>query len=44
MFIQVATRSEARKAAPWAEVIAKVAGGFMAFEFVTDYDTWRRQK
>lgn len=44
MFIQVATRSEARKAAPWAEVIAKVSGGFIAFKFVEEYETWKRQR
>jgi hypothetical protein len=29
--------------APWAAEIVEVEGGFMAFESVADYDTWRRQ-
>lgn len=30
--------------APWAAKIAKVEGGYMAFESIVDYDTWRNQK
>jgi hypothetical protein len=43
-FLEVTTRYQALKIAPWAAVIAKVAGGFLAFEFNADYATWRRQK
>lgn len=42
--IECTSRSTARRLAPWAAVIAKVEGGFMAFESVTDYATWKRQK
>ena len=38
------TRKAAVKAAPEAAVVVKVEGGYMAFEFVTDYDTWKRQR
>lgn len=43
-FLEVTTRYQARKAAPWAAVIARCEGGFYAFESVTDYDIWRRQR
>ena len=29
---------------PWACKIVKVDGGYMAFESIVDYDTWRKQK
>jgi hypothetical protein len=35
---------QAKKLAPWAAKIAKVEGGFLAFESVRDYDDWRRAK
>ena len=38
------TAREARKLAPWACVVRKVCGGYMAWESVVDADTWRRQK
>lgn len=43
-FIECRSRSTAARLAPWAAVIAKAEGGFWAFEFVTDYRTWRRQR
>jgi hypothetical protein len=42
--IHCKSRSTAAKRCPWAAIIAKVEGGFIAFESVTDYETWRRQK
>lgn len=42
-FIEASTRYQARKVAPWAAVIARVCGGFRAFESVSDYSTWRKQ-
>jgi len=33
----------AKKIAPWAAIIAKAFGGFIAFESATDYATWRKQ-
>ena len=42
-FIQCETREEAEEAAPWAAEIVEVEGGFMAFESITDYDTWNNQ-
>jgi hypothetical protein len=35
---------QAKKLAPWAAKIAKVEGGFLAFESTRDYDDWRRNK
>jgi len=43
-FIECKCRKTAAGRCPWASVIKKVEGGWMAFEFVTDYDTWRNQK
>ena len=43
-FVQVATRKAALDACPWAAKVVKVEGGYMCFESVTDYETWRRQK
>lgn len=41
--IEVKTRAEAERAAPWASIIIKVEGGYMAFEYMSDYETWRQQ-
>ena len=43
-FIECKTRHQAKKAATWAAKIVKVDGGFMAFEFITDWETWINQK
>ncbi len=44
LFIQCASRNTAKRRAPWACHIAKVCGGFMAFESSEDFATWRGQK
>lgn len=43
-FIQAKTKKEAQEQAPWAYKIVKVDGGYMAFERVQDYETWKNQK
>lgn len=43
-FVECKYRYQAKKACPWASVIAKVTGGYRCFESVADYETWRRQK
>tara|TARA_R110000868_G_scaffold217532_2_gene467633 strand:- start:604 stop:747 length:144 start_codon:yes stop_codon:yes gene_type:complete len=43
-FIECRSRSTARKAAPWAAIVAKAEGGFWAFESVNEYHVWRGQK
>lgn len=43
-FIECACRKTAKRRATWAAVITKVDGGFMAFESVEEYYTWRNQK
>lgn len=43
-FIECADYRTAYRRAPWASRVAKVCGGFMAFESVDDYETWKRQK
>lgn len=42
--IECKSRSTAQRRCPWAAVIAKVEGGYMAFESVTDYQTWKNQR
>jgi hypothetical protein len=39
----VASMAEAWAAAPWAAIIVKVDGGYLAFESSAEYQTWRRQ-
>lgn len=43
-FIAAVARRTAVRRCPWACKIAKVEGGYMAFESVTDYLIWRGQK
>jgi len=43
-FITCKDRRTALRRAPWACKIVKVEGGYMAFESITDYDTWMRQR
>lgn len=42
--IYTASRSAAKRSTPWAAKIAKVDGGYKAFESVSDYDMWRNQR
>jgi hypothetical protein len=43
-FVQTASRAAAKSACPWASKIVKVDGGYMCFESVADYATWRKQQ
>ena len=43
-FVQTSSRKTAEAECPWAAKIVKVDGGYMAFESIADYQTWRRQK
>ena len=43
-FIETESRNKAKKACSWSTTIAKVCGGFMCFESVDDYKTWKNQK
>lgn len=43
-FIQVESRKDAIKQAPWAAKIVKVDGGYKAFESIQDYEAWKNQK
>jgi hypothetical protein len=43
-FIGVKTRKEAEQEATWAAKIVKVEGGYLAFESIADYKTWKNQK
>lgn len=40
-FINVCCRKTAIRRAPWACRVTKVSTGYLAFESVVDYDTWR---
>ena len=43
-FIQTDKRKEVVKEYPEAEKIVKVDGGYMAFETIEEYETWKNQK
>ena len=43
-FIEAATRHQAKKLCPWASHLAKVTGGYMAFESHDDYTQWKKQR
>jgi hypothetical protein len=43
-FIQCKDRRTAKRLAPYAAKIVKVEGGFLAFRFIVDYETWKKQK
>jgi hypothetical protein len=43
-FIDCKTYETAYRRAPWACAVAKVAGGFLAFESSTEYYNWKKQK
>jgi hypothetical protein len=38
------SRRTAKRRCPWAAKIVKVEGGFIAFESVLDYVTWKNQR
>ncbi len=42
-FIEGTSLKRAKKRAPWATVITKCYGGYMAFESMNEYLTWRGQ-
>lgn len=42
--IECKSRETAKRKAPWAARVAKVFGGYLAFESIADYETWKRQK
>jgi hypothetical protein len=41
-FVDCKTRAEALNACPWAAKIVKVEYGYICFESVADYQTWKR--
>lgn len=43
-FIACACASTAWRQAPWAAHIARVYGGFIAFESIADFNVWSAQK
>lgn len=44
IFIECRTYQTAKRRFPWAAVIVRVEGGFMAFSTTDEYMTWQRQK
>jgi len=42
-FVECASWATARRRCPWAAVVARASGGFLCFESVTDWQTWKRQ-
>jgi len=43
-FVQLKTRVAVKNRCPWAAVICKVEGGYIAFESIAEAATWKRQK
>lgn len=43
-FIECVSRNTAKRRCPWAAKIVRVDGGWLAFESVDDWRTWRNQK
>lgn len=44
MFVANTNRKQVVAANPSAAKIVKVEGGYMVFEFMSDYQTWKNQK
>ncbi len=44
IFTTAKTREKALKDYPWASKVVKVEGGYMCFESIDDYETWKKQK
>jgi len=42
--IRLKTYNGAKKRAPWAAIIARIYGGFIAFESVDDFIKWKANK
>lgn len=42
--VEVRSYHTAAKRMPWACKIAKVSNGFIGFESIADYRTWKKQK
>lgn len=43
-FIGNVSRYFVQRQCPWAAKIVKVDGGYMAFESIEEWKTWKRQK
>ncbi len=44
MFVANTNRKQVVARYPEAAKIVKVEGGYMVFEFMSDYETWKNQK
>ena len=42
--VKCKSRQTAYRRCPWAVIVAKCWGGFMAFESMADYEIWKKQK
>ena len=42
--VEAKTAAEAKKLYPGAAKIKKVTGGYMIFESISEYETWKNQK
>jgi len=42
--VETKSRKESEKSCLWAAKIVKVDGGYMCFESLADYETWKNQK
>lgn len=41
---RAANKYQAKKLAPWASRVATTSDGWIAFESIQDYQTWKKQK
>lgn len=41
VFLAVSHYRAARRLAPWASIIARCDGGYIAFRFMSDYAAWK---
>lgn len=40
-FLRVKSRRTAKRRAPWAKVLHKIVEGYMAFESVEEFNSWK---
>ena len=43
-FVECKDRRTAKNRCPWAAKVVKAFGGFICFESIVDFETWKNQK
>lgn len=44
VFVECKTLATAKRRTPWASRWAKTNGGWIAFEFINDFELWKKTK